>query len=362
MSVLAQRRRARRLARMRVYNLRYLSARRGWGPFHPADEPPQAPVVVATAHNSEQGHDSDGESAEDSSERSGSDMDSESSDQHASDEDSAASDAGSAKEPSSAAPAPAPAPTQPGLPSDAQLYPDWAYLAAIRTIVEANLREAVGPNELNGLLWLDGLRMGSAPMDISEGAPVAADVAEPMVQFGQLKGKERAQSVNLGGPGASKPSVTIPGEGWDWAGVTGVWRRCICWMDYRDLVLHNLSSQFDETSLQEAVRIVPMRLRVASYSPSSVAAYPDRPTIHFEGETAGTSANNQVRKVRGSVSVIADGSVKWAIKLEDSSLNWVSIGVQIGGPTTAMGVLGIWTGASHERVEPLGPFWAWKVG
>ena len=33
---------------------------------------------------------------------------------------------------------------------------------------------------------------------------------------------------------------------------------------------------------------------------------------------------------------------------------WVSEGVQVGGVASAMGVLGLWTGAQHERMDPLG--------
>lgn len=59
---------------------------------------------------------------------------------------------------------------------------------------------------------------------------------------------------------------------------------------------------------------------------------------------------------------------------------WVTEGVQVGGPGSAMGVLGFWTGSQHEKMDPLGdcfpllalwiecsrcrlgPCWAWKVG
>lgn len=74
-----------------------------------------------------------------------------------------------------------------------------------------------------------------------------------------------------------------------------------------------LSSEFNDPHLQEAVRIVPMRLRVASYSPSPIPIFGDRPTIHVVGETSGSSPSGQVRRVRGTVSVIADGSVRWTL-------------------------------------------------
>lgn len=47
---------------------------------------------------------------------------------------------------------------------------------------------------------------------------------------------------------------------------------------------------------------------------------------------------------------------------EDGEGEWATEGVQLGGRGSAMGVIGMWTGAEHERSDPLGPFWAWKVG
>ena len=65
--------------------------------------------------------------------------------------------------------------------------------------------------------------------------------------------------------------------------------------------------------MQEAVRIIPMRLRIVGYTPSEVASFPDRPTIHVEGETAGPAGSSTTRKVHGSVMMIADGSVRWML-------------------------------------------------
>jgi hypothetical protein len=45
----------------------------------------------------------------------------------------------------------------------------------------------------------------------------------------------------------------------------------------------------------------------------------------------------------------------------DSPAEWSTEGVQIGGVGSALGVIGLWTGADHERTDPLGPFWLWKV-
>jgi hypothetical protein len=35
---------------------------------------------------------------------------------------------------------------------------------------------------------------------------------------------------------------------------------------------------------------------------------------------------------------------------------WASEGVQLGGVGSALGILGLWTGADHERTDPLGVF------
>lgn len=170
-SAAAQARRARRLARMRAYNLRFLEPARAWGPFLRADPPERPPV----------------ESPESVQVR--------------------VCEVESDDEETDWEPLPPPtllekdAWTRTRLPPPAALAPDWTYLAAARVVVEANLREAVGAAQLAGLTALDGLRAGSAPLEIG--------------------------------------ACAVQG-GWDWAGVTGVWRRVICWLDYRDLISHNV--------------------------------------------------------------------------------------------------------------------------
>ena len=57
----------------------------------------------------------------------------------------------------------------PPLPAQNELRADWTYLAGVRIVVEANLREAVRPEALAGLVWLDGLRRGSAPKAVGAG-------------------------------------------------------------------------------------------------------------------------------------------------------------------------------------------------
>ena len=77
--------------------------------------------------------------------------------------------------------------------------------------------------------------------------------------------------------------------------------------------LPQVSMQFNDPTLQEAVRIVPMRLRVVGFTPSEIPEFPDRPTIHVEGETAGPAGSSSVRKVHGQVGMIADGNIRWTL-------------------------------------------------
>ncbi|KZS99586.1 uncharacterized protein LAESUDRAFT_773707, partial [Laetiporus sulphureus 93-53] len=63
-------------------------------------------------------------------------------------------------------------------------------------------------------------------------------------------------------------------------------------------------------------------------------------------------------KLKGAVRALADGSIRWTIitgQHDGDPDEWTSESVQIGGVTSAsMGVLGIWTGAQHEKSDPLG--------
>ncbi|KZT64676.1 hypothetical protein DAEQUDRAFT_769469 [Daedalea quercina L-15889] len=350
-SVSAQARRARRLARMRVYNLRFLSPARAWGPFHLVDAAAMDAAPDPKGKSRAPAPDTEDELP-----------------------CADTCDVGSDDEESDWAPLPehhsSRAQPQPPLrlPPPAALAPDWAFLAAVRVVVEANLREAVGASELAGLTALDGLRAASAPIDLSGGGDTGAvrSIPAPPAPFQgdrtRATGKGRD---DFGGP-ADSSGVPPSGDGWDWAGVTGIWRRCICWLDYRDLISHNLSSDFNDPELTEAVRIVPMRLRVAGYAPPAVPAFPDKPTLLVEGETAADAHSGVRRRLRGSVRAVKDGSIHWQIVLVGQNPGdadeWITEGVQIGGTTSAMGVLGLWTGSQHERMDPLGPFWAWKVG
>ena len=222
-SATAQARRARRLARMRAYNLRFLDPARGFGPFLRADPPAGPAVAAADSTTAEEEAKGKGEGREGLCGRAA--------DRGESDDEE--SDWEPLPPPTLRKEAEKATWTHTRLPPPGELSPDWTFLAAARVVVEANLREAVGAAQLVGLTALDGLRAGSAPLEIGACA-VRCDE-----QAGRSADKGREGAAGLKDLSGSVPGQ-VQSEGWDWAGVTGVWRRCICWLDYRDLISHNV--------------------------------------------------------------------------------------------------------------------------
>ncbi|KAJ7139691.1 hypothetical protein C8R44DRAFT_867809 [Mycena epipterygia] len=274
-------------------------------------------------------------------------------------------------------------------PAPHRVVPDYAFLSAARFLVEANMRdkfaledqlsthgsasqlaaEDVGltlADVVDAMQSLDLVRMGGAPgfWDVwrpekpeeeegDDGEPVPAPVD---------KGKGKATEGEV--------------DGWDWAGVEGEWRRVVCWLDYRDLLMHNVdiaTAGFGIDDLQETIRIFPMTLRVARYSapPRPPAGADPRdliwrlPIIHVVGESRGTDQDETSRRViAGTVRMIGDGAVRWSMTSGEAmgmDPEWVTESVQVGDIGSALGIIGLWTGAEHSSTDPLGPCWAWKV-
>ncbi|KAI0698002.1 hypothetical protein BC835DRAFT_1542361 [Cytidiella melzeri] len=359
MSIEEQCNRARRSARRRVYNLRYLNPVRHWGPYllpssldNSASEQEVertflrritsflADHVDGHPFHLHQGEDEDEDEDDEYQPEEVDEQGLVSDDMHivesGEEEDN--------HQPQPEAPQAAAEPETP-FPTPSQLRADWTYLAAVRIVVEANLREAVKPKDMSGLVWLDSLRRSSAPTAVRR-----EDEADPEFLIANTLQKLHSSVFN---------PVDVKG-GHDWAGVTGLWRRCVCWMDYRNLIRENAQKSqkaFYSPTLQEAMRIVPMRLRVESYSPCTVSGYHHRPDIHVLGEAAGPAGSATIRRMKGVVGMIADGSIRWTMYSlidDEGTVEWVTEGIQVGEAKSAMGVLGMWTGAEHDRADPLG--------
>ncbi|KAH9979379.1 hypothetical protein BGW80DRAFT_1164495 [Lactifluus volemus] len=114
--------------------------------------------------------------------------------------------------------------------------------------------------------------------------------------------------------------------------------------------------RFSNPALYEVMRIIPLTLRITHYT-RAPASWPGRPTIHVAGEWHSTTlAPNELTCLRGTVEMTASGDIRWTLLSfrEDGEGKWASEGVQLGGRGSAMGVIGMWTGAEHEPDDPLG--------
>ena len=165
----------------------------------------------------------------------------------------------------------------------------------------------------------------------------------------------------------------------DWAGVTGTWKRLVCYCDYRDLFRYNWAVRlalclpqprtnadagdvvdaghvgqpplyFQEHGFSgEATRLIHITLGITSrdetFSP---------PKLFFSGTSEG--GMNHEATIHGSVERMESGDVRWRMTSRyDQEDRWTFDGVQVGGVQSAMGVFGTWTGVQHEPEDPAGP-------
>ncbi|KIY65817.1 hypothetical protein CYLTODRAFT_424008 [Cylindrobasidium torrendii FP15055 ss-10] len=359
----------RRACKVAVYDLRYLSPKRCWGPFLPTsgavdkDETQAQMPIYSLRINLDIPDESDDPDDPDYIEHA----------EDASDIARAASSIravylqldGNPLEPQQTS-------IHPEFPHT--LIPDYDWLAAARLLIEENIRERafiVFPDsadehaflaEVKALRKLEVLRMGGQP----EYWDHVGDRWKGLLESRPDKGKMKQGEV----------------DGWDWAGVEGEYRRIVCWMDYRELILHNFygTSVAPPPALRynsETTRVFPMRLKVAGYAPPpdppadyEQLSVQDKlpyllPIIEVEGAARGSDVDATAsREISGTVRMIGDGTVRWQLtSAEEGSGDpeWVVDCVQMGAPGSAMGIMGLWTGAAHEKTDPIGPSWAWKI-
>ncbi|KAF7340009.1 hypothetical protein MVEN_01918600 [Mycena venus] len=275
-------------------------------------------------------------------------------------------------------------------PAPHRVVPDYAFLAAARYIMEANMRDKFDMEMQYFNSMGSGSKDAAADVGLELSEVVDAMQSLELVRMGGAPGfwdiwrPEKLEGDDEEAPapvdkGKGKATESDEVEGWDWAGVAGEWRRVVCWLDYRDLLMHNVdvaTAGFGIDEVQETIRIFPMTLRVVRYSrapPPPAGADPHAliyrlPIIHVEGESRGTDTDEtSARVVAGTVRMIGDGAVRWSMLIQTSSEaagadpEWVTESVQCGDIGSAIGIIGLWTGAEHSSTDPLGPCWAWKV-
>ncbi|KAI0372338.1 hypothetical protein BV20DRAFT_964483 [Pilatotrama ljubarskyi] len=151
----------------------------------------------------------------------------------------------------------------------------------------------------------------------------------------------------------------------DWAGVTGKWQCSFCFVDHRELLVYNNFNSsdteplrteiFEDPDFVEVFRSLYVELRVLGVEEDP--EHPGRPRINFGGSVEGHAI------FVGYVKVTPDDQIRWHFTSgEQGNAIWSSEGVQVGSVRSKYGILGSWTTVLHDRHDPVGPFWLWKVG
>ncbi|KAK7457796.1 hypothetical protein VKT23_010136 [Stygiomarasmius scandens] len=446
-----QRRLARTVAQHRVYNMRYLSKDRHWGPFLPmglkgnanagnVDDLDQGDIdqedseehVKGTAKGKNKDGGERGTSLrilrevldygipldgdEDSSDRDSIDEDYNPPSQ---DDDSSVS-ASSDFDIHSILHSPHPDDDTPSsssthLTCPHLLFPDYVFLSAARIVVETNLRDILtrdlGPSPALFRPWFTHASARSSTEDLFKKIDDSSIDNQRgglnLLRMGSAPGFWDGKGTKEGWLRVCENSVqdSVSDEdslvdGWDWAGVEGKWTRAVTWMDYRDLLEHslrNISPLASHADLNHHIddtrRVFHMNLRITGYSkvdpPATTNAStngdpanaPDElspldklvyalPVIHVEGNFRPVNDNASfgdtyldTRRITGTVRMVGEGAVWWHLvtSFESGEQEWAMEGVQIGEIGSALGVVGLWTGAEHERGDPIGASWTWRT-
>ncbi|KAI0160416.1 hypothetical protein GGR57DRAFT_499824 [Xylariaceae sp. FL1272] len=156
-------------------------------------------------------------------------------------------------------------------------------------------------------------------------------------------------------------------------GVSGIWMRVVCFLDYTDFFSYNFAS---DTQLPlhvprpaidygEATRLIFMSIFVTAVEPPGPEDGQDLPVVHFKGVSRSADRSfddNADSDLRGTVRLTPEGEVRWTTySIFGGVERWRSESVQVGGVKSAKGVLGHWFDKDFDPRGPAGPTAFWKV-
>ncbi|KAF9017838.1 hypothetical protein BDZ89DRAFT_895794, partial [Hymenopellis radicata] len=78
--------------------------------------------------------------------------------------------------------------------------------------------------------------------------------------------------------------------------------------------------------------------------------------IEVEGNRTGSAMDEAAeRRIWGTVRMIGGGIVRWTLvtKPDTDDPEWITESVQMGQAGSAMGFMGLWTGALHQKTDPI---------
>lgn len=155
-------------------------------------------------------------------------------------------------------------------------------------------------------------------------------------------------------------------------GVTGVWMRVVCFLDYRELFTFNFSEDQPLPSeprppidTEEAIRFIVIKMKAMRIEEPGEHDGKGLPIVHFEGVSSSALPPvdpNANSKIRGSVRLTPQAEVRWTtFSVFQGEERWRSEGIQVGGVQTARGIIGFWFDKDFDAYGPAGPTAFWKV-
>ncbi|KAF2423168.1 hypothetical protein EJ08DRAFT_737587 [Tothia fuscella] len=251
---------------------------------------------------------------------------------------------------------------------DGTMTTDWEKVESILIVLGHNLdmlsRRCTGRGF--GKVWSDPFG-GAVPYSytpIPRGCP-ALEKANGTTSGGDSSSAEDSWGVQFIG----QPNPAL--EAQDPYGVTGTWRRVVCFLDYNDLYHFNFASHVlphesrPPISTQEAIRLITMKLRVTKIVPPSEDDGQALPVVHFTGTSRSMHSSwdpNANSRLRGSVRLTPSGDIRWTtLSVFHGEARWRSESIQVGGLRSGRGVVGTWFDKDFDPNGPAGPTAFWKL-
>ncbi|EGO59946.1 hypothetical protein NEUTE1DRAFT_38488 [Neurospora tetrasperma FGSC 2508] len=165
-------------------------------------------------------------------------------------------------------------------------------------------------------------------------------------------------------------------------GVSGVWLRVVCFLDYTDFFSFNFpddnmpcpeSVPRPPLDVGEATKLLMMKIhvnRIVYPEPGTEIKGKIWPIVHWRGYARSFDGSpGEARltwglrgQVVGVVQMTPEGEVRWTTSsLYDGEERWRSEGIQIGGVKSARGVVGNWFDKDYNPHGPCGPTAFWKI-
>ncbi|GAW14375.1 hypothetical protein ANO14919_037770 [Xylariales sp. No.14919] len=156
-------------------------------------------------------------------------------------------------------------------------------------------------------------------------------------------------------------------------GITGVWLRVVCFLDYTDFFAYNFGAEAQppphvprsSINVGQATRLILMQIFVTSIENPGPEDGQGLPVVHFKGISRSLDQGfdeNADSDLRGTVRLTPEGEVRWTtFSIFGGVERWRSESIQVGGVGSAKGVLGHWFDKDFDPRGPAGPTAFWKI-